>query len=163
MKSQITLHLSKQKFKFSSGHFLIFDKTRAEKLHGHNYSVKVKLKSSANQDLGTSGYLVDFSEIKKIIQESLDLWDEHVLLPAQHPDMKFSQKGKNLEVHFRDRFYSFPQNEVHLLPTVNTSVEELSRLLAEDFFKKMKKWTITEVWVLVEETPGQGASFLARG
>jgi 6-pyruvoyltetrahydropterin/6-carboxytetrahydropterin synthase len=163
MKSQITLHLSKQKFKFSSGHFLIFDKTRAEKLHGHNYSVKVKLKSKGEQDLGSSGYWVDFFEVKKVIQEAVDHWDEHVLLPALHPDMKISQKGQNLEVHFRERFYSFPKNEVHLLPVVNTSVEELSRLLAEDFFKKMKKWNISQVWVLVEETPGQGASYLVQG
>jgi 6-pyruvoyltetrahydropterin/6-carboxytetrahydropterin synthase len=163
MKSQLTLHLSKQKFKFSSGHFLIFDKTRAEKLHGHNYSVKVKLKSNLRQEMNDSGYLVDFSEIKKVIQEKLDLWDEHVLLPAQHPDMKISQKGNNLEIQFRDRFYSLPKNEVHLLPVMNTSVEELSRLLAEDFYKKMRHWGITHVWVLVEETAGQGASYLAQG
>lgn len=163
MKSQITLHLSKQKFKFSSGHFLIFDEKRAEKLHGHNYSVKVKLKSNLRQDLGSSGYLVDFTEIKKVIQGALDQWDEHVLLPELQPDMKFSQNAKNIEVRFRDRFYSFPKDEVRFLPVINTSVEELSRLLAEDFFKKMKKWQITQVWVLVEETPGQGASYLAQG
>ena len=163
MKSQITLHLSKQKFKFSSGHFLIFDENRAEKLHGHNYTVKVKLKSNLKQELGESGYLIDFTEVKKVIQEAVDHWDEHVLLPELHPDMKFSQNAKNLEVKFRDRFYSFPKDEVHLLPVKNVSVEELSRLLAEKFYKLMKKWNITHVWVLVEETAGQGASYLAHG
>lgn len=156
MKTTTTLHLSKEKFKFSSGHFLIFDETRAERLHGHNYSVQVKVegaKSSQNK-----GYLIDFSILKKIITEQLDQWDEHVLIPEKHPDMEISRTAKNLEIHFRDRFYSLPVSEVILLPVMNTSVEELSRLLAEKFLEKMQSLGVSSVWVLVEETPGQGAS-----
>lgn len=159
MKTTSTLHLAKQNFKFSSGHFLIFDETSAEMLHGHNYSVAVKFKAKPGADFGAKGYWVDFSDLKKIIKAQVDLLDEHVLLPDLHPDFKKVKNKNNWDIHFRDRFYSLPQNEVVFLPVVNTSVEELSKYLALEIFKKIKPLGISSLWLKVEETPGQGASF----
>lgn len=156
-ETSTTLHLFKQNFKFSAAHFLIFDEKNAEKLHGHNYQVKVELdfgKSSA----GAKGFQVDFNILKKGIHERLQLWDEMVLLPALHPEMKTEKKGAVLEVRFRDRFYAFPANEVHLLEMNNTSVENLSSALAAEFFEKFKAYGVGKLRVYVEETPGQGAS-----
>ena len=155
-----TLHLAKQNFKFSSGHFLIFDDLNAEKLHGHNYQVQVDISVPEEIDLSKTGYFVDFSEFKKIIKAQLDEWDEHVLLPARHPDMKIDKRDSNFDIKFRDRFYSLPQNEVVLLPVTNTSVEQLSRILAETFFEKFKKFKVQKLEVRVEETLGQSASTL---
>ncbi|MNL75101.1 hypothetical protein D3C87_2008500 [compost metagenome] len=76
--------------------------------------------------------------------------------------MKFKKTEKSLEVTFRDRFYVFPLNEVRLLPVSNTSVENLSRLLAEEFIAEFKKYGVESVSVSVEETLGQGASTLAK-
>jgi 6-pyruvoyltetrahydropterin/6-carboxytetrahydropterin synthase len=159
MKSVTYLHLSKQNFKFSSGHFLIFDETRAEMLHGHNYQVKVdilKLQESAGQ----KGYLIDFYDLKKIIKQLCDVWDEHVLLPENHPDMKKSmtRNGKNCDISFRDRFYSFPKDEVIWLPVENTSVESLSGLFAKTLMNELKKMGVLKLKVSIEETRGQSAS-----
>ncbi|OFZ29269.1 MAG: 6-pyruvoyl tetrahydropterin synthase [Bdellovibrionales bacterium RIFCSPHIGHO2_01_FULL_40_29] len=155
-----TLHLAKENFKFSSAHFLIFDEKNAEMLHGHNYQVRIDISGSENSALSQLGYLVDFKVLKKIIKARLDQWDEHVLLPAQHPDMKYkvSSDGKNYEIHFRDRFYSLPLNEVIWLEVSNTSVEQLSLLLAKEFFQALKKYHIKKICVEVEETRGQSAS-----
>jgi 6-pyruvoyltetrahydropterin/6-carboxytetrahydropterin synthase len=158
--TRTTLHLYKQNFKFSSAHFLIFDEQKAEKLHGHNYQVRVDLEVAENLDLKAKGFFVDFNVFKKAIKARLDLWDEMVLLPAKHPDMKVTKKSPSLEVRFRDRFYVFPENEVHLLPVTNTSVEQLSRLLAEVFFSEFKSKGVSSVRVRVEETRGQAASHL---
>lgn len=155
-----TLHLAKQNFKFSSGHFLIFDDVSAEKLHGHNYLVQVDISVSEQADLTKTGYFVDFKEFKNIIKAQLDEWDEHVLLPSMRGDMKIQKRDANYDVHFRDRFYSFPQNEVILLPVTNTSVEQLSKILAESFFEKFKKFNVQKILVRVEETAGQSASTL---
>jgi 6-pyruvoyltetrahydropterin/6-carboxytetrahydropterin synthase len=76
--------------------------------------------------------------------------------------MKITVKSPSMEVRFRDRFYVFPENEVVLLPLTNTSVEQLSRILAEDFFQEFKQYQIKEVCVSVEETRGQGASTVVR-
>ncbi len=155
-----TLHLAKQNFKFSSAHFLIFDHEKAEMLHGHNYQVKVDIACPPEAEYTQDGYFVDFNVFKKHIKAQLDIWDEHILLPSLHPDMKYkiSLDGKNYEINFRDRFYSLPLNEVIWLEVTNTSVEKLSQLLAEEFYRAFKKYDIRKIRVTVEETRGQSAS-----
>lgn len=159
--AQSTLHLAKQNFKFSSAHFLIFDENSAEMLHGHNYQVRVDMVFEAADPKADRGYAVDFHVLKKVIKEHCDLWDEHILLPEKHPDMKYniSPNGLNYEIHFRERFYSFPIKETIWLPINNTSVENLSALLAKSFFKKFQSLGIKKIKVSVEETRGQSASF----
>lgn len=156
--SRTSLHLFKQNFKFSAAHFLIFDAQSAEKLHGHNYQVRVDLVCPPEEEMSAQGYFMDFNIFKKAIKARLDIWDEHVLLPALHPEMKVTRKSPSLEVRFRERFYVFPEDEVHCLPVNNTSTEQLSRLLAEDFAKDFAPYGVRRVSVLVEETQGQGAS-----
>lgn len=156
--STTTLHLAKQNFKFSAAHFLIFDQTSAERLHGHNYQVQVDIETPPADKFKDEGYFLDFNVFKKFIKASLDKWDEMVLLPERHPEMKFHKTEKSLEVTFRDRFYVFPLNEVLLLPVTNTSVEQFSRILAESFYAEFKPYGVTKIQVYVEETPGQGAS-----
>jgi 6-pyruvoyltetrahydropterin/6-carboxytetrahydropterin synthase len=156
-----TLQLHKQNFKFSSAHFLIFNKQSAERLHGHNYQVKVNIVVPHEHELNKEGYFVDFNVFKKSIKTKLDQWDERVLLPAHQEDMKFTENGPSLEVRFRDRFYVFPRNEVVCLPVTNTSVEQLSQLLAQFFLTEFKAYGVQKVQVSVEETRGQGASTTA--
>ncbi len=158
-----TLHLAKQNFKFSSAHFLIFDEHKAEMLHGHNYQVKIDIRCPSGKEYEKTGYFIDFNIFKKAIKAHLDLWDEHILLPRLHKDMKYkiSDDGKNYDIHFRERFYSFPLNEVIWLDVNNTSVEQLSQLLAKDFFALFKKYNIKKIRVSVEETRGQSASSVA--
>jgi 6-pyruvoyltetrahydropterin/6-carboxytetrahydropterin synthase len=153
-----TLQLAKQNFKFSAAHFLIFDEKHAERLHGHNYQVRVDIGVPDQAALAATGFFIDFNVFKKYIKTQLDRWDEMVLLPDLHPDMKFTVKGPSLEVGFRDRFYAFPANEVVRLAVNNTSVENLSRLLAEDFMKEFRVHKVSFVSVNVEESPGQGAT-----
>lgn len=158
-QNSITLHIHKQNFKFSSAHFLIFDSQRAEKLHGHNYQVQFEMTFPQDSALmKEQGFCIDFYEIKKWLKAKLDAWDEHVLLPETNSEFKFHQKGESLEVRFRDRFYVFPRNEVILLPIVNTSVELLSLLIAEEAMKQYRSLGIQKISVRVEETAGQGAT-----
>lgn len=156
-----TLNLHKQNFKFSSAHFLIFDKKSAERLHGHNYQVKVNITVPSEKELSKQGYFVDFNVFKKAIKAKLDEWDEMVLLPAKHEDMQFTENGPSLEVRFRDRFYVFPKSEVMRLPVTNTSVEQLSQILAQHFIAEFKVHGVQKIQVSVEETRGQGASTTA--
>lgn len=157
-----TIHLSKQNFKFSSAHFLIFDQHRAEMLHGHNYQVKVDLRYPDETDEKID-YFIDFNVFKKTIKAYLDQWDEHILLPRLHPDMKYkiSDDGKNYEIHFRERFYSLPLNEVVWLDITNTTVEAFSKILANAFLAAFNKYRIRKVRVTVEETRGQSASTIS--
>ena len=156
------LHLYKQNFKFSAAHFLIFDEKRAERLHGHNYQVQVDLVIPSETELMNKGYFIDFKLFKDFIRQRLLQWNEHVLLPINHPDIKAKVEGLSLHVHFRDRYYVFPKNEVVLLQITNTSVEQMSEILANDFLYEFSKYGVEEVRVRVDETQGQGASTVVR-
>lgn len=159
MKNHTTLHLYKQNFKFSSAHFLIFDEKSAEKLHGHNYQVRVDLAvPPEDEEAKARGYFVDFNVFKKFIKAKLDEWDERVLLPAFHPEVKVVTNGRSMEVTFRERFYVFPKDEVVLVSMTNTSVEQMSHGLATEFYSEFKKHGVLQVRVRVEETRGQAAS-----
>lgn len=160
------LSLSKQDFKFSSAHFLIFDGAHAEKLHGHNYRVRVKLWAdpvSTEPQGDPQGFVVDFGELKKVIRARLAHFDEHVLLPGRSPHLRITAHGESYEVRYAERLYVFPREDVLILPTPNTSVECLSRLLCEEWFKLFATFGARRLLVSVEETAGQSASFSCGG
>ena len=154
-----SLRIVKDAFKFSSAHFLIFDQERAEKLHGHNYQVEVEIFFDDSSVQENQGFFCDFGEIKRNLKSLVDAWDEHVLLPALHPEMNYVERDNSLEVRFRNRFYVFPQDEVIQLPIINTSVENLSRLLAEKLAEKLKHLRYQRLLIRIDETSGQGASY----
>jgi 6-pyruvoyltetrahydropterin/6-carboxytetrahydropterin synthase len=150
------LHLSKDNLKFSAAHFLIFDDSHAERLHGHNYRVTVDVKVHW-QEFADAGYGVDFGILKTKIKAQLDQWDECVLLPAKHKDIKIQVTEESLDLRFRERHYVFPKNEVVLLPLINTSVELLSGLLCQNIWLELNNLGISGLTVQVEETCGQSA------
>lgn len=160
MTHETHLNLAKQNFKFSSAHFLIFNDHEAEMLHGHNYQVEVSLFPEVKSNFEQQGYFIDFAEVKKIVKQQCDIWDEHILLPQKHKDMKNKESadGKNYEIHFRDRFYSFPKNETIWLPVTNTSVEQLSQIFAQNLWDKFKDSSVGRIHVTIEETRGQSAT-----
>ena len=175
--SHLNLSVCKESFHFSAAHFLIFDEKRAERLHGHNYRVRLKVflakaKRGKEEELGPYGYAIDFKILKEILKAEIDTLDERVLLPAHHPEMKFHTReggdddsgvSEILEVRFRDRFYAFPKKEVLLLPLKNTSSEGFAWLLARRVFSHSKMAffhaLLSALEVEVEESPGQSASY----
>ena len=57
---------------FSAAHFLSRYHGKCEKLHGHNYKVRLWVKGS---ELNEGGMLADFSLLKKALKETLALLD----------------------------------------------------------------------------------------
>jgi 6-pyruvoyltetrahydropterin/6-carboxytetrahydropterin synthase len=57
------LHCKKEDFKFSAAHFVAHGDQR-ERLHGHNYSVRVSLRGL----LGADGCVMEFSELKGAVR-----------------------------------------------------------------------------------------------
>lgn len=164
MKHKTYLTIEKENLKFSSSHFLIFDETSAEMLHGHNYQVSLKVYPKEGSELPSTGYFIDFSVIKKLVKALCDEWDEHVLIPQKNSEMKITDHPKhpNHDITFRDRYYSFPKKETVLLPITNTSVELLSNLFGVKLTEKMKEAGIIaavgRLDVTIEETSGQSST-----
>jgi 6-pyruvoyltetrahydropterin/6-carboxytetrahydropterin synthase len=66
------------KTEISSAHRILNHKGKCKNLHGHNYFIIVEIES---ENLDENGFIIDFSEIKKIIKEL----DHKVILQRNDP------------------------------------------------------------------------------
>jgi 6-pyruvoyltetrahydropterin/6-carboxytetrahydropterin synthase len=153
------VELNKESFKFSGTHFTIFNASQAERLHGHNYyvSAQFELRSLQSQ----VGLAFDFNLVKPLIKKLCDEMDEHVLLPQLSPFLNMRTTTTACEVDFNQKRYIFPLEDVVMLPIVNVTVEELSRLLTLRLLKLLETTTTFPFqemnWLAlgVQETHGQ--------
>lgn len=157
------IHLAKEPFKFSCSHFTILASDRAERLHGHNYQVRVSIKVKGTDP--KLGLAFDFNEVKPLIRRFCDDLDERILLPINSPYLSLKSEGAQMNVGFGAKRYSFPVEDILGLPLVNITSEELARYACEKLALRMQalpSWT--EVEVNVEETRGQSVSYaIPRG
>lgn len=153
-----TVHLAKEPFKFSCSHFTILSAEHAERLHGHNYQVRVDITlEKLDPKLGMA---FDFNAVKPKIRMICDELDERILLPTQSPYLKIVEDGPQLRVSFNNKAYVFPTEDCLRLPLSNVTSEELSRYMCERLFVGIKDQNFwTSVQVEVEETRGQSVSY----
>lgn len=152
-----TVHLAKEPFKFSCSHFTILGPDRAERLHGHNYQMKVSIDVKGLDP--KLGFAFDFNDVKPLIRKLCDELDERILLPGNSPYLKITNEKSQVEIQFSDKRYVFPVEDTITLPLVNITGEELARWSGEHFLKDfahLSYWTAIEV--NVEETRGQSVS-----
>jgi 6-pyruvoyltetrahydropterin/6-carboxytetrahydropterin synthase len=156
-----TVHLAKELFKFSCSHFTILSAEHAERLHGHNYQVRVDI-TVAKVD-SALGFAFDFNSVKPLIRKICESLDERILLPAQSPYLKIKTAGAQVEASFGKKNYSFPADDTLVLPLSNITSEELARYICERLLSEMTAlphWT--SVAVQVEETLGQSVTYLKQ-
>lgn len=151
-----SIELSKENFKFSAAHFLIFPDGSAERLHGHNYRVFVEIEAQ----LSRHGLVIDFKVIKPVVRELCDELDEHFLVPGKHPVLTCMPAGEGqLEVRYRERQYVIPREDVIVLPINNTSSENLAGWFAGELRERVERRfpdvRVRKLRVAVEETTGQ--------
>lgn len=151
------IHLAKELFKFSCSHFTIFSREHAERLHGHNYQVRVSIQVAATDS--NLGLAFDFNLVKPMIRKTCDAMDERILIPEKSPYLKINKEGTQIRVQFAEKRYEFPLEDTICLPLVNVTTEELARYVAENLRSDMSElpgWT--ELEVNIEETRGQSVS-----
>jgi 6-pyruvoyltetrahydropterin/6-carboxytetrahydropterin synthase len=150
-----SIELEKESFKFSAAHFLIFPDGSAERLHGHNYRVRVRL----GADLSRFGLVLDFKMVKPVVRAICDRLDEHWIVPGEHQELRIERRADSVEIVYRDRRYAAPAEDVLVLPINNTSSENLAawfgRELLAELARRFPDVHPTELEVAVEETSGQ--------
>ena len=151
-----SIEIEKEYLKFSAAHFLIFPDGSAERLHGHNYRVYVEARGALSQH----GLVIDFKLVKPVIRELVDALDEHWLIPGRHPELRHEEREDGVvEVHYRERYYAAPREDVIVLPVNNTSAENLAGWLGRELLRRMEERfpdaRVEMLRVGVEETAGQ--------
>lgn len=150
---------------FAAAHFVAFHGFR-ERLHGHNYSVSVRLGS---EKLGADGYVVDFGDVKKAARALCRTLKERTLVPTLSDvlSIKHFQNDngqEHIQVSCEDGAqYTFPVEDCALLPIVHSTAEELSEYfwtqLNSQIGTFLQERGVTWLEVGVHERPGQGAAF----
>ena len=83
---------------FAAGHALRGYKGKCENVHGHNYRVQLTMEGA---ELDATGLLVDFVEVKKLIQTVVDYLD-HRFINDLPPFDRLNPSAENLAKYFYD-------------------------------------------------------------
>lgn len=162
MPQLIRLELGKEDMKFSAGHFTIFSATERENLHGHNFRVEVMIDAEVLEN----GMCFDYGLYKRRLRELCAQWDEVTILPTLSPYLRIESDQQLVYALFADERIPFLRRDVLLLPIVNATVEEFSRLLLERLLsdpQELERFGIHALQVKVSSGPGQsGASSWKR-
>ena len=146
--------VSKEQFVFSAAHFITFAGDVCERIHGHNYAVRV----SVEGPLDENRYVVDFIALRDAVLEETAELDHHVILPRDHAEITVSSHGGETTARFRDRRWVFPDEDCVVLPVINTTAEEIARVIAERVRAKTRERfgaAISMIEVAVDENCGQ--------
>ncbi len=138
---------------FSAAHFIIGHK-KCEHLHGHNWRVGVTVEGEPDE----RGLVVDFFDLESFLKSLCDSYDHRLLLPENNRSLKRLLEGESTRISVHGREFEFPSEDVVWLPVVNTTVEELARVVADEVVKNLPYPNVRRITVWVEESPGQSAT-----
>jgi 6-pyruvoyltetrahydropterin/6-carboxytetrahydropterin synthase len=154
--------LEKENFKFSCSHFTILGPLHAERLHGHNYYLRLDiLASEIDQALGM---VFDFNLVKPLVRDIVAGLDEMILLPGSSPYLKITKSESSVGATLGSKKYLFPIEDVCILPIANVTSEELARMIAMELSPRIAQAVVLQsklnrISVTVEETRGQAVAF----
>lgn len=155
MKNEVTVC---KIFTFDSAHQLVGHKGKCSNLHGHTYKLEVVLKGVPSSEAGHSdeGFVIDFSDIKAIVQQNLvDRLDHAFLAMGNEPVLEtLTRTG----------------SKVALL-SFRTTVENMSAYIAYQLklaslpLYAVKLWETPTSWaeVLASDIPDEGPSYRLYG
>ena len=115
-----------ERFKFNASHFVAFRGFR-ERLHGHNYTVGVRVFGPLSPD---DGYVLDFGDVKKTVRGVCEALNERFLCPCRSDVLDIRDAGPNVELTAEDgAFFSIPLGDCAMLPIVHSTAEELAAMI----------------------------------
>jgi 6-pyruvoyltetrahydropterin/6-carboxytetrahydropterin synthase len=140
--------------RFSACHF-IPNHPKCGRLHGHTYAMSVKIVGAQMND-----FVMDFEDLKERAREICEVLDHKTLIASQDADIQIEEtKTGDITVIVvkNGKRYSFPKDDVAILPVQSVSAEDLCAHLLNELCNKLDLRTITEVSVRLDEGLGQGA------
>ncbi len=81
----------RKEFSFSAAHYLVNYKGKCEKMHGHTYKLEIAIKGTPDE----TGMIIDFHEIKRIVNENVINLFDHSLIN----DIIKQPTAENIAIH----------------------------------------------------------------
>jgi 6-pyruvoyltetrahydropterin/6-carboxytetrahydropterin synthase len=158
MAETYTVRVTKDYLVFCSGHFITYEGSECERLHGHNYRVAAEV----DGPLDENHYLFDFIALKNTMRKLTDELDHYMMIPTKSRQIRFEETPKSIRLTFKDREWVFPRGDCVLLPIENTTAELLAKYLAQrllDILRTEYRFQPAAVRMEVEESFGQVATY----
>jgi len=162
------VRVTKDYLSFASAHFISFEGTQCERLHGHNYRVAAEIEAPLNQD----SLVFDFIALKRILRDITNELDHRMLVPMKSETLDVAHDEKSVRIRYREKEWLFPREDCALLPIANTTAELLAHWFAgrlrEELSRYVKQASIHVappgiLRIEVEESPGQSAVYETTG
>lgn len=151
-----TLYFNQGQFKFSVGHFTIFSKTERESLHGHNYSLEIKLTAKISEP----GITFDYRLLRDKLNGLCRQLNWHTLIPTQSPYLTIEDDGEHYQITFNNQSMWLLKTDVVLLPLTNITLETLSEWFVDELMCEtafIEKHAIKDLTVKVFNGPFHAA------
>ena len=157
-KESFGVRVTKDTLVFSAAHFITFNGTICERIHGHNWRVEAAIEGPLDEN----HYVFDFIALRDGLQALVHELDHRVLLPDRHPAIRVitAEDGREVTAQFEDRRWVFPAEDCCILPIANTTAELIARWIGQSLISRLnleKQHGLTRLRVSVEENFGQWA------
>jgi len=136
---------------FSAAHFLV-DVDKCERVHGHNYILSARVEGR----LDSTGMVIDFSEVKRVLREIAETMDHHVLVPGDGI-LAVEVDGDEVRMEHKGRRYVLPTRDVVVLDVPAITAENLAASILRQFRSMLDADNVFSLPIGIEEAPGQTA------
>ena len=155
---------SRTKNYFSASHFLS-GFSKCDRLHGHNYVVKVIIEYQRSDP----DVVIDFRKVNSYIQSTIEKLDHKIILPGNSETIQITStlKDMNWLVRINKKKYSFPKKDVIILENTKQTTSEciaefFHKKIAEKLEKYISKCSELQLTVKIAETAGNEASYIDK-
>jgi 6-pyruvoyltetrahydropterin/6-carboxytetrahydropterin synthase len=157
------IRLEHDSLHFSASHFITFGTPeKVEALHGHNFRVRATVSGPQNRRNYVVDFLIAFDCLKKICE----MLSHKVLLPRDHPYIKFRMQDDTIDISLPPLRWSFPKDDTVTLPVRNMTTESLAEYTAGLFREMLEHEQAFEfpsnqyrITIELEESPGMWSIF----
>lgn len=140
MEKTFSIRLDAASQTFSAAHFITFDSSACEALHGHDFHAVVDLE----QPLSPAGYVIDFLQLSAVLQKILKKLDHKTILQGENPKIRFSME--EVEPDEQPDMMNWMSKVGGWLSSVNQYGTETERELnPDDYFQKMAQMAADEM------------------
>jgi 6-pyruvoyltetrahydropterin/6-carboxytetrahydropterin synthase len=155
----VTIKICKEDIHFNAAHFTIFSKTERERVHGHDYFIKVFVTCKVDP---VTGICFDHVSLKNLLRRLTGSVDEYFLLPEQSSFLSIKKVNPNIEFYYQEQFFSLPLTDVKLLPIVNVSKESLSEWFLAELVQLWQPIPHDVIAIELELEHGRGQSVSSK-
>ena len=152
---QLELDGWKRGFMFSACH-LIPGHPKCGRLHGHTYTVNLKI----NGEPDASGMVLDFGKVKSALNKILEELDHKIIIPKDQDTFKIilNEEENNTRIEIEEKFYIFPNEDLFFMEVPVPTAEHMSDWILNRFIEILApKDNIEEISLGLDEGRGQGA------